>query len=133
MICSSEKVSIQQDKQYIVLEGEGRKTTVITWDDGGSSIKSSTFTMLADNFVARDITFRNTYNLIKGNTRNITWAPAALIAADKVSFYRCGFTSIQDTLGDARGRHYFDSCYIQGVIDFIWGNAQSFYYVRIPT
>ncbi|PON69658.1 Pectinesterase, catalytic [Parasponia andersonii] len=105
MIRSSEKVSIQPDKQYIVLEREGWKTTVIIWDDGGNSIKSSTFMMLADNFVALDITFRNTYNLIKGNTRNITWAPAALIAADKVSFYRCGFTSIQDTLRDARGRH----------------------------
>lgn len=57
----------------------------------------------------------------------MTWAPAANIAADKASFYRCGFVGLQDTLSDSQGRHYFESCYIEGAIDFIWGNGQSFY------
>ncbi|EXB53020.1 putative pectinesterase 29 [Morus notabilis] len=57
----------------------------------------------------------------------MTWAPAAIIAADKVSFYSCGFLCLQDTLFDARGRHYFRSCYIEGAVDFIWGNGQSFF------
>lgn len=57
-MCPSEKVVIQKEKQYIVLEGEGMRRTVITMDAGGDSFENTTFTMLADNFVARDITFQ---------------------------------------------------------------------------
>lgn len=74
---------------------------------------------------------QNTYDevIARDQGRTITWAPAALVAADKVSFQGCGFVSLQDTLTDARGRHYFDSCYIEGAIDFIWSNGQSFFKV----
>ena len=61
----------------------------------------------------------------------ITWAPAFYIQGDKVSFYRCGFIGIQDTLTDWQGRHYFESCYIEGAIDFIWGGGQSIYQVNL--
>ena len=61
--------------------------------------------------------------------RALTWAPAALVMGDKVSFRGCGFISVQDTLSDFVGRHYYESCYIEGAVDFIWGNAQSFYKV----
>ncbi|KAK8545406.1 hypothetical protein V6N13_066692 [Hibiscus sabdariffa] len=121
----NEKVNIPKDKQKIFLQGESRRTTIIQFGDGGDSIKSTTFSLFADDFVAKDITFQNTYNLESG--RPITWAPAALIHADKASFYRCGFVSVQDTLTDYQGRHYFDSCYIEGAVDFIWGNGQSIY------
>ena len=76
--------------------------------------------------------FQNYYNHVikdKG-TKRITWAPAAIIAADKVSFHACSFISVQDTLFDARGRHYFENCYIEGAMDFIFGNGQSFYDVK---
>lgn len=158
----SEKVSVPEDKQFIVVEGENRANTVIQWGDAGDVVKSTTFTILADNFVAKNITFKvrlscscsyiiysyiyiyhmyniliffiiqNTYNNVIARNeqgKGITWAPAALIAADKVSLYGCGIVSIQDTLFDARGRHFFDSCYIQGAIDFIWGSGQSLYKV----
>ena len=62
-----------------------------------------------------------------------TWAPAALLYADKASFYNCGFVGIQDTLTDLVGRHFFDNCYFEGAIDFIWSNGQSLYQVRINT
>lgn len=60
----------------------------------------------------------------------ILWAPAALIMGDEASFYRCGFASVQDTLSDFQGRHYYESCYIEGAVDFIWGNGQSYFTVR---
>ncbi|KAK6913671.1 Pectinesterase, catalytic [Dillenia turbinata] len=53
---------------------------------------------------------------------------AALVGADKVAFYHCGFFSTHNTLFDYRGRHYFDSCYIQGSIDFIFGRGRSIYH-----
>ena len=69
--------------------------------------------------------------LVNDVVKKITWAPAALLYADKASFYECGFVGIQDTLTDLVGRHFFDGCYIEGAIDFIWGYGQSLYQVRI--
>ncbi|GMJ11538.1 hypothetical protein like AT3G24130 [Hibiscus trionum] len=121
----NEKVNIPRDKPKILLQGESRGSTIIEFGDGGHSIESSTFSSNADDFVAMDITFKNTHNLEPG--KPLTWAPAALINADKASFYRCGFVSVQDTLTDSEGRHYFEKCYIEGAVDFIWGNGRSIY------
>ena len=54
----SEKVTTQQDKQFIILEGESMRMTIITYEDGGDVIESTTFKMYANNFVARGITFK---------------------------------------------------------------------------
>ncbi|XP_075663196.1 putative pectinesterase 29 [Castanea sativa] len=104
-------------------------TTVIQWGDFGSSLESSTFKLLADNFMAREITFKNTFDNVTptGLLGKITWAPAAFVQGDKVSFYSCSFISLQDTLTDWQGRHYFEQCYFEGAIDFIWGGGQSIY------
>ncbi|KAE8075666.1 hypothetical protein FH972_014360 [Carpinus fangiana] len=98
-----EKVEIPPDKPYIVLQGESRRITIIQWGDFGDSGRSATFNLYADNFVA------------------------PLIQGDKAAFYHCGFLGLQDTLTDWQGRHFFDTCYIEGVIDFIWGGGQSIY------
>ncbi|KAK8542646.1 hypothetical protein V6N13_136799 [Hibiscus sabdariffa] len=121
----NEMVNIPRDKPKIHLQGESRRLTIIQFGAGGDSIKSTTFSSNAVDFVATDITFKNTHNLEPG--KPLTWAPAALINADKASFYRCGFVSVQDTLTDFEGRHYFENCYIEGAVDFIWGNGRSIY------
>lgn len=54
---------------------------------------------------------------------------ALRIGGDQAAFYGCGFYGAQDTLNDDRGRHYFKECFIQGSIDFIFGNARSLYAV----
>lgn len=58
-------------------------------------------------------------------------AVAIRVNGDQASFWGCGFFGAQDTLHDDRGRHYFKECYIQGSIDFIFGNAKSLYEVQI--
>jgi len=57
-------------------------------------------------------------------------ALAARIYGDKSFIYNCSFMGYQDTLFDASGRHYIKNCYIEGEIDFIFGNAQSYYEVN---
>jgi len=52
-----------------------------------------------------------------------------VVYGDKTAFYECGFVGVQDTLTDLVGRHYFESCYIEGYVDFIWGYGQSIYQV----
>uniref|UniRef100_M1CYM9 Pectinesterase n=1 Tax=Solanum tuberosum TaxID=4113 RepID=M1CYM9_SOLTU len=54
-------------------------------------------------------------------------AVAIRIGGDQAAFWGCGFFGSQDTLHDDRGRHYFKECYIQGSIDFVFGNGKSFY------
>ncbi|KAM3752414.1 hypothetical protein ACB098_03G016800 [Castanea mollissima] len=124
-----EKVMIVKEKPYIILKGMGKSSTVIEWGDSGNSMESSTFKLYAPNFMARNITFKNTFDLemVDNVMKTITWAPAALLYADKASFYNCGFVGIQDTLTDLVGRHFFDNCYFEGAIDFIWGSGQSLY------
>ncbi|XP_062150200.1 probable pectinesterase 29 [Alnus glutinosa] len=121
-----EKVMIPYDKQYIILKGEGKKKTWIEWDDHDNVAQSPTFASQADNFVAKSISFRNTYNNpINNNPR--APAVAAMISGDKSAFYRCGFYGLQDTLWDVQGRHYYNKCTMQGAIDFIFGAGQSIF------
>ena len=56
-------------------------------------------------------------------------AVAFRISGDKAYFSGCGFYGAQDTLCDDAGRHYFKECYIEGSIDFIFGNGRSMYKV----
>lgn len=46
---------------------------------------------------------------------------------DRAVFYGCGFLGAQDTLLDNRGRHLFEKCFIEGSIDFIFGNGRWLY------
>ncbi|WOL11795.1 pectinesterase 10 [Canna indica] len=125
----SEKVNIPKEKEYILLQGSGAHTTSIEWGDyngdpsGHGTTTSATFTASANNFVAADIFFKNTHSGVP----KISQAVAALIDGDKSALYRCSFSSIQDTLADSAGRHYYNSCYIEGAFDFIFGNAQSIF------
>ncbi|KOM46726.1 hypothetical protein LR48_Vigan07g043000 [Vigna angularis] len=71
------------------------------------------------------VKIHNSYNLVGSET--IEPAPATAIYGDKSVFIKCGFESYQNTLFDAQGRHYFKNCYIEGEVDFIYGNGQSYY------
>ncbi|CAO2173902.1 unnamed protein product [Urochloa humidicola] len=123
----NEKVMIPQNKSFILMEGEGRQQTSIEWADhaDGDTITASTptFATYSTDFMARDITFKNTYD--GGGT--MTPAVAALVSGDRSSFHRCGFGGCTDTLSDMDGRHYYEGCYIEGVTDFIFGNGQSIF------
>ncbi|XP_031266665.1 probable pectinesterase 29 [Pistacia vera] len=123
-----EKVKIPYDRPYIILKGEGQRTTHVIWGDHQSVAESPTFTSAADNVVVKEINFVNSYNSPNGRNKNPrTPAVAAMIAGDKNSFYQCGFSGVQDTLWDDQGRHYFDHCTIEGAVDFIFGTGQSIY------
>ena len=55
---------------------------------------------------------------------------ALRVSADNAAFVGCKFLGAQDTLYDHSGRHYYKECYIEGSVDFIFGNALSLYEVR---
>ena len=56
-------------------------------------------------------------------------AVALRIDGDRAMFYKVYVFGYQDTLLDNTGTHYFYKCFIQGIVDFIFGRAKSLYQV----
>ncbi|KAK7265928.1 hypothetical protein RJT34_33553 [Clitoria ternatea] len=131
-----EKVVVPETKPYITFEGAGRDGTVIEWHDRAGdpgpngqqlrTYRTASVTVFADYFSARNISFKNTAPAPMPGMEG--WQAAAFrISGDKAYFSGCGFYGAQDTLCDDSGRHYFKECYIEGSIDFIFGNGRSMY------
>ncbi|CAN6707845.1 unnamed protein product [Malus baccata var. baccata] len=104
--------------------------TAISWNDTANSshgtFYSGSVQVFADNFVAKNISFMNVAPIPKPGDVGAQ-AVAIRISGDQAAFLGCGFFGAQDTLHDDRGRHYFKDCYIQGSIDFSFGNGRSLY------
>uniref|UniRef100_A0ACD5UKI2 Uncharacterized protein n=1 Tax=Avena sativa TaxID=4498 RepID=A0ACD5UKI2_AVESA len=135
-----EKVIIPKKKNFILLQGDGSWNTDINFADHAHAdvddlmrnsgnwpptAESATFTVLADDFVARNISFRNLHNAF--DKAKPDQALAALVAGDRSAFHGCAFYGFQDTLCDLASRHHFRDCFIKGGIDFIFGYGQSIY------
>ncbi|KAH7296277.1 hypothetical protein KP509_26G016900 [Ceratopteris richardii] len=125
-----EKVKIPKTKPYITLIGAGMNATTITWDDTAatslSTLKSATFSVMSLGFVAKDIAFENTAPPPPPGAVG-RQAVAFQISGDHSALYNCAFLGAQDTLYDHKGRHFFKDCWIQGSIDFIFGDGLSLY------
>ncbi|KAI3447532.1 hypothetical protein Pfo_004197 [Paulownia fortunei] len=125
-----EKVVVSSNKTNLIVQGQGYLNTAVAWNDtanstGGTS-HSSTFAIFAPNFIAYNISFLNTAPApdpgeVGGQ------AVALRVSGDQSAFYGCGFYGAQDTLLDDQGRHYYKECFIQGSIDFIFGNGRSLF------
>ncbi|KAK4768388.1 hypothetical protein SAY87_003529 [Trapa incisa] len=125
-----EQVEISYDRGCIFLEGKGREVTTIEFNASDKTDKSATFSSFPDNVIVQGITFKNSYNRFWSLADAAQkWKPAvaARVYGDRSLFYECGFVGFQDTLFDVMHRHYYKSCYIEGSIDFIFGNGQSYF------
>ncbi|KAL2609385.1 hypothetical protein R1flu_027958 [Riccia fluitans] len=125
-----EKVVIPKNTPYLTLQGAGRESTIITHaetkEQAGSDIADATIAISAPNFIARNISFQNSAPPPPSGAVG-QQATALYISGDMGAFYGCGFLGAQDTLYDHNGRHYYEECYIEGSIDFIYGDGQSLY------
>lgn len=121
-----EKIVIATSKERVHLIGEDG--VVITYDDyantrnifgetKGTSGSGSIY-IFGPDFVAENITFEN-------SAGPVGQAVACHVAADRACFRRCRFLGFQDTLytfGE-NTREYYEDCYIEGTVDFIFGKA----------
>ncbi|CAO2830541.1 unnamed protein product [Amaranthus hypochondriacus] len=131
-----EKVKVPMTLAYIKVKGAGADKTIIEWDDTADRLGedgkpfgtfgSATFAVNSPYFVAKNITFKNSAPLPATGAIG-KQAVALRISADKAAFIGCKFMGTQDTLYDHIGRHYFKECYIQGSVDFVFGNGRSLY------
>jgi pectinesterase len=117
-----ERVIITQNHTNITLLGMGKSpedvviTNSLNAKVAGGTFFTETVEINGTGFEADNITFENT----AGNTGQ---AVAAAVRADRSIFKHCRFLGHQDTLFADYGRQYYVDSYIEGGVDFIFGNA----------
>lgn len=142
---NQEKLIVPANKTRITLIGESREQTIISYytyncADGGDGMcpdakvalwasnsdlvrTAATFTIMANDFRAENITFQNTAG-------NVGQAQALTIQSDRNVFINCNITGYQDTIYfwmGATSRAYFESCMILGRTDYIYGGGIAFF------
>jgi pectinesterase len=118
----AERLYVSQFRKRTTFLGEGKTPAevVITSKQSGPNIGgtffSETVEVIADDFQADNVTFENT----AGATGQ---ALAISVTADRALFKNCRFLGYQDTLFANYGRQYYVDSYIEGAVDFIFGDA----------
>jgi pectinesterase len=121
-----EKLVLAGSKTNVVLLGEDRESTIITFDDFASkknrfgeemgTTGSTSFFVFGDGFRAENLTFAN-------SSGPVGQAVAVRIDGDQVVFINCHFSGFQDTLypHGEKSHQYYRDCIIEGTVDFIFG------------
>ena len=128
-----EKLVIPQWLTNIEICGEDRDNTVITWDDhanidlpaigkGMGTFRTYTLKIQGSRITLKNITVEN-------NAARLGQAVALHTEGDRLTFINCRFLGHQDTIytGNAKCRHYFKDCYIEGTTDFIFGPSTAWF------
>ncbi|KAI3466433.1 hypothetical protein Pfo_023096 [Paulownia fortunei] len=135
----SEKVHVPASKPYISFIGDPSQAsgTVITWHDKASDRDSNGGTVGTWNSASVAVESDYFFKFVRFSWQNTVVAQvvgeegyqavALRIAGDKAMFYKARFLGSQDTLLDETGTHYFLQSFIQGSVDFLFGNARSLY------
>ena len=122
---------INMNRNRVILYGDDPETTILTYDDFSGNIKSNgketgtqdsySFAVNAQEFVAINVTFQNTHVNKSGSGDQ---AVAVGVYQDRAAFYNCRLTGYQDTFYvKNEARVYCKDCYIEGNVDFIFGDA----------
>ena len=135
----AEKLVIPSWKPNVHFIGESRDGVIITGDDfsgkpypGGNDQTGNnkfstytTYTVLIDapDVTLENLTIRNTAGPRSGVP--VGQAVALHVEGDRFVCRNCRLLGNQDTLFAARegSRQYYDNCYVEGTVDFIFGKA----------
>ena len=147
-----EKVHIHTPNIHLVGTGTRPQDVVLSWNDAavsaGGTSKSGSVSVDADGFEAENLTIENTWEQEHDRTHEGSQAVALLMSSDRAVLDRVRLLGAQDTLyansrtchdnlprdGSAppadtpscqASRQYFRDCYIEGHVDFIFGDAKA--------
>lgn len=106
---------------------QARGLSVSPLPTGHSNAETATIATGSTSISMYNINIINSDNLDGSQSSYVTLA--ASIYGNKIGFYGCSFIGWQDTLltGATAGYQYYESCYIEGAIDFIWGYSKSYF------
>jgi pectinesterase len=119
--------------------GSDPSQVVITYNNyngnsGGSTSASATVTVSGDNFYAENLTMQNTHNMEVDQAIANSQAVALYVKGDRAVFRNMRFIGRQDTLYTSSktcsgtctpARQYFYNSYIEGNVDYIFGDGAS--------
>lgn len=123
-----EKLVLPESKQLVTFIGQDIDSTIITYDDYATKKNafgeevgtsgSAGFYIYGTDFTAENITFENTAG-------PVGQAVAVRTSGDRIYFRNCRFLGFQDTLYTygTESRQYYNHCYIEGTVDFIFGSS----------
>jgi pectinesterase len=117
-----ERVIVTQNHPNITFIGMGKTpadvviTNSLNAKQAGGTFFTETVEVNGTGFEADNLTFENA----AGNTGQ---AVAIAVRSDRAIFKHCRFLGHQDTLFADYGRQYYVDTYIEGGVDFIFGNA----------
>lgn len=150
------KEKLHIETPFITLKGESAATTKITYDDyaekhmpDGSeygTFRSYSVFIGTHDITLEDLTLENS----SGFGYEVGQALAVYADGDRICFKNCRLLGHQDTLFTGplppapmkpgsfvgprenaeriNGRQYYENCYIEGEVDFIFGSATAFFY-----
>jgi polygalacturonase len=108
--------------------------------DSGGTFKSATVNVRADDFRAENLTFANDFNATHPQLSQGSQAVALSVTGDRAAFRNVRLLGNQDTLylgtkdcspgaGErcTATRQYFENCYVEGNVDFIFGDGKAFF------
>lgn len=129
-----EHVDIPKEKPFLTLVGEGRGLTKISCDrlcggpNGVRVQEGATLTANSTDLYFEGIDFINSHGHEK---KQGPQALALFTQNDRVVLNRCGLLSYQDTWLTAffkpNLRHYAVRCFIEGAVDFIYGQGNVYF------
>ena len=129
-----EKLVIAKANVKLIGKGKRPQDVVLVWGDSNKSAggtgKSASVWASGDGFEAHNLTIQNDYHL---NNPERSQAVALRITADRAVLTRVRLLGAQDTLyvasknPDSPSRQYFRDCYVEGHVDFIFGDAKAFF------
>lgn len=115
-----EQIRIPANKPYVSFVGTDAENTILTFSlsnkEAGSTSAAYATYIGGHDFYAENITFENSFG-------TGSQAVAVLVEADRVIFNKCRFLGWQDTLYAKNGRQFYKDSYIEGHVDFIFGQA----------
>lgn len=135
-----ERVYVQRERGNIYVLGEDREKTVIVYDQQANlpgpdgkiigTFRTPTLQVDGDGMIWENLTIANDAGQPGPRPVGppVAQALALRVDGDRVVFRRCRFLGWQDTILVNRGRHYFEDCYIEGHVDFIFGAATAYFY-----
>jgi len=114
---------VGKNKTNVTIEGDSPEKTILTYDKNvseprpeGAHIFNPGLDVLGKNFRAKNLTIENT-------SGDHGQALAARLFGDQFRFDNCRLLGWQDTILLDKGRYYFKDCYLEGRVDFIYGEG----------
>ena len=123
-----EVLKIEKPNIRLVSPYDDAAKTVIVFDrSAGSSVnlRSATVEVRANGFRARNLTIANDYNRTHPQLAEGSQAIALLVTGDQAVLRNVRLLGNQDTLYVSSGRQYFADCFIEGNMDFIFGDGKA--------